>query len=107
MAMNQNRWRGSARMLTLAAVLPIVFGALAMRVAGQAGSSATPAPTFTKDIAPILQRSCQTCHRPGGAGPMPLTTYEETRPWARSIKHRTSLVGKPDVMPPWFIDKEV
>ena len=33
--------------------------------------------TYTKDIAPILQRSCENCHRPNGAGPMPLTTYEE------------------------------
>ena len=40
--------------------------------------------TFTKDIAPILQRSCQNCHRPQGVAPMPLTTYEEVRPWARA-----------------------
>ena len=47
--------------------------------------------TFTKDIAPILQRSCQNCHRPnGGLAPMALTTYEEVRPWARAIKLRTS-----------------
>ena len=41
--------------------------------------------TFARDIAPILQRSCQNCHRPGGAGPMSLVTYEEVRPWARAI----------------------
>ena len=44
--------------------------------------------TYTKDIAPILQRSCETCHRTNGAGPMSLMTYEEVRPWARSIKAR-------------------
>src|SRR5438552_9480089 len=67
----------------------------------------TPAPrqvTFTKDVAPILQRTCQNCHRPnGGLAPMPLTTYEEVRPWARAIKLRTFKRE----MPPWFIDKTV
>jgi hypothetical protein len=72
-------------------------------VAGQAQS----APTFTKDVAPILQRSCQTCHRPSSVAPMSLITYEEVRPWARSIKQRTGLGGKMGTMPPWFIDKTV
>jgi mono/diheme cytochrome c family protein len=63
--------------------------------------------TFTKDIAPILQRSCQNCHRPNALAPMSLMTYEEVRPWARSIKYRTGLRDKPDAMPPWFIDKSV
>jgi hypothetical protein len=39
-------------------------------------------PTFTKDVAPILQRSCQNCHRPGSIAPMSLLTYEDARPWA-------------------------
>ena len=42
--------------------------------------------TFTKHVAPILQRSCQHCHRPDAVAPMSLLTYEEARPWARSIK---------------------
>ena len=46
------------------------------------------APTFTRDIAPILQRSCQNCHRPDGVAPMSLATYEEVRPFARAIKQR-------------------
>ena len=46
--------------------------------------------TFTKDVAPILQRSCVTCHRPGEMAPMSLMTYEEVRPWARAIKTRTT-----------------
>ncbi len=63
-------------------------------------------PTFAKDVAPILQRSCQNCHRPGSVAPMSLITYEEVRPWARSIKQRTGLGStKMGVMPPWFIDK--
>ena len=47
--------------------------------------------TFTKDIAPILQRTCQNCHRPDGVAPMSLITYEEVRPWARAIKTRTGI----------------
>ena len=45
-----------------------------------AQTSRNDAVTFTKDIAPILQRSCQGCHRPDSLGPMSLVTYEETRP---------------------------
>jgi len=66
-----------------------------------------PQVTFTKDIAPILQRSCQKCHRPDSVAPMSLLTYEEVRPWARSIKYRTSRRNKPDAMPPWYIEKNV
>ena len=44
--------------------------------------------TFTRDIAPILQKRCEECHRPGGIAPMSLVTYEEARPWARSIKEK-------------------
>lgn len=59
--------------------------------------------TFAKDIAPVLQRSCQNCHRPGSVAPMSLMTYEDVRPWARSIKTR---VSKRE-MPPWTLDKNV
>jgi len=70
-------------------------------VAGQ--SPPAPAPTFTKDIAPILQRSCENCHRPGGGAPMSLMSYEEVRPWAAAIKRKTATRE----MPPWFIEKNV
>ena len=59
--------------------------------------------TFAKDIAPILQRSCENCHRKGGVAPMSLSTYEEVRPWARAIKTRTAQRD----MPPWFIEKDI
>jgi len=59
--------------------------------------------TFTKDVAPILQKHCQTCHRKGQMAPMSLLTYEEVRPWARSIK--TRVVGRE--MPPWHLDRTV
>src|ERR1043165_3853682 len=73
------------------------------RPAGRSSSDAT----FNKDILPILQRSCQNCHRPGSLAPMSLLTYEEARPWARSMKLRTSLRSKPNAMPPWFIEKNI
>jgi hypothetical protein len=63
--------------------------------------------TFTKDIAPILQRSCQNCHRPDGGAPMSLISYEEVRPWARAIKTRTGLGPRAGVMPPWFVEKNI
>ncbi|SVC49165.1 uncharacterized protein METZ01_LOCUS302019, partial [marine metagenome] len=59
--------------------------------------------TFTKHVAPILQRSCQVCHRPGSIAPMSLLTYEEARPWARAIKEH--VVNR--IMPPWYIDKRI
>jgi len=60
-------------------------------------------PTFTRDVAPILQKSCQTCHHPGTSAPMSLMTYEDARPWARSIRQRVSNRD----MPPWHLDKTV
>src|SRR5437879_3973658 len=59
--------------------------------------------TFTKDVAPILQQHCQTCHRPATIAPMSLLTYEQTRPWAKSIKAKVMARE----MPPWFIDRNV
>ena len=59
--------------------------------------------TFARDVAPILQRSCQNCHRPGSIAPMSLMTYEDTRPWVRSIKTRVEARQ----MPPWHVDRTV
>ena len=89
-------------------------GLLAAGVLVPLGASAQPGSagaagevTFAKDIAPILQRSCQECHRPASVAPMSLLTYEEVRPWARSIKARTALRNKRGAMPPWFIEKDI
>ena len=68
---------------------------------------AQPEVTFTRDIAPILQRSCQNCHRPGQVAPMSLLTYEDARPWARSMKARTAIRDKAGAMPPWYIEKNI
>ena len=80
----------------------VAIGMLATPALSAQGA-APDAVTFTKDIAPILQRSCQQCHSPSGLAPMPFTTYEEVRPWARSVKQQTSLRN----MPPWFIEKDI
>ena len=63
--------------------------------------------TFTKHIAPILRRSCESCHRPDGVAPMPLRTYDEVRPWARAIKQRTGIGPRAGVMPPWYVEKNI
>src|SRR3984893_3237451 len=59
--------------------------------------------TFSKDVAPIFQAKCQECHQPNSIAPMSLITYQEARPWARSIKQRVASRQ----MPPWHIDKSV
>ncbi|PCI75605.1 MAG: hypothetical protein COB20_12465 [SAR86 cluster bacterium] len=59
--------------------------------------------TYSRDVAPILQERCQTCHRPGQMGPMALQTFEQVRPWAPVIKSK--VVDR--VMPPWHLDKTV
>jgi hypothetical protein len=69
-------------------------------IPGASYGQTTKPPTFTKDVAPILQAHCQTCHRPGEAGPFSMLTYEETRPWAAAMKEAVK-TGK---MPPWFAD---
>src|SRR5215472_10026415 len=69
-----------------------------------AGMAAAPAAVeFHKDIEPLLQAHCQTCHRPGEIGPMPLLTYDDARPWAKSIRQAV-LTRK---MPPWLADNNV
>src|SRR5579862_6007225 len=84
------------------------FASRLMALAGVVGTGFAQAPaqdqaTFAKDIAPILQSHCQACHRPNNIAPMSLLTYEDARPWARSIKARVS----EREMPPWYIDRNV
>src|SRR6187455_1814779 len=86
------------------------FAAAWVMVAAAPASAQTAASqpvTFTRDIAPILQRSCQQCHRPDSVAPMSLISYEDARPYARAMKLRTGLRNKPGVMPPWYIEKNV
>jgi mono/diheme cytochrome c family protein len=94
----------TAAVATLA-IAPSLTGPAAPTVSAQA--VATSEVTFAKDIAPILQRSCQNCHRPNGVAPMPLVTYEDVRPWARAIKTRTGIGPRAGVMPPWYVEKNI
>src|SRR5512135_1069319 len=59
--------------------------------------------TFHKDVLPILQKNCQTCHRPGQVAPMSFLTYQQARPWAKAMK--AAVVARK--MPPWFADPRV
>jgi hypothetical protein len=88
--------------VTIATVLRISVTASAIVVtdAVVAQSGATPTITFYKDVAPLLQKNCETCHRPGQIAPMTFQTYESARPWARAIK--AAVLSKK--MPPWFAD---
>ena len=81
----------------------VVLGVGIVLVAAGTARAQGAGPTFARDIAPIFQEKCQTCHRPGQMGPMPLTTYQEVRPWVRAIK--TKVVNRE--MPPWHIDRTV
>lgn len=73
---------------------------LLIAVCAAANDRAARAPTFTRDVAPILHKRCAECHRAGEVAPMPLVTYEEARPWAKAIKER--VVSR--AMPPWLAD---
>ena len=85
------------------------FAAVAFTVPAPvtAQESASMEVTFTKDIAPILQRSCQQCHRPGGVAPMPLVSYADVQPHALRIMRRTGIRDRQGTMPPWYIEKAV
>jgi hypothetical protein len=81
--------------------------AVAWSVTALPASDAAPGvpanPTFTKDVLPIFQKSCQDCHRPGQMAPFSLINYEDARPWARSIKDK--VVTR--YMPPWHLDRSI
>lgn len=68
--------------------------------ASQASVKSAAVVTFTKDVAPIIQKNCQVCHRPGEVAPMSFMNYKEVRPWAKSIREK--VVTRE--MPPWFAD---
>ena len=78
-------------------LLPILVAGSAL-ASGESGG-----PTFYKDVLPLLEQHCQTCHRPGEIAPMPLLTYQQVRPYARAIRE----VVLQRKMPPWFADPAV
>ena len=91
----------------LAAVLLVAGAGVSLAQSGSAAAVAAVAadatPTFSRDVAPILQRSCQHCHQPAGIAPMSLVTYRDARPWARSIRDRVAR----RLMPPWHLDTTI
>ncbi len=80
-----------------------LIGIFAVSAALAAATDSSTAPTYYKDVLPVLQSKCQGCHRPGEIGPMSLLTYQSTRPWAAAIKEAV-LTRK---MPPWPADPHV
>src|SRR5437660_3919422 len=80
-----------------------ILGILCLGASAMAAESTPAVRTFHKDVAPILQARCQSCHRPGEAAPMSLLTYKESRPWAKAIKQ--AVLSKK--MPPWFADPSI
>src|SRR3954465_537714 len=94
------------RLLTAFCFASAIAVAVPLRGTAQQGA-VTREVTFTKDVAPILQRSCENCHRPDGVAPMSLVSYEDVRPWARAIKQRTSIGPRAGVMPPWYVEKNI
>ena len=88
----------------LLAVVGLSLCALLMGAAAPTDTAPPPPAkaTFYKDVLPILQNNCQSCHRPGEVAPMSLLTYEDARPWSVAIKMAV-LTKK---MPPWYADPE-
>ncbi len=87
--------------MTRAAVVGVLVGVAAVAVPMRATTEeASVGVTFNKDVLPILQKNCQTCHRPGEIAPMSFLTYKDARPWARAMK--TAVANRQ--MPPWFAD---
>jgi hypothetical protein len=78
----------------------LVVGIVAVAATQRQTSAADDPVTFSKDVLPILQKNCQSCHRPGQIAPMSLVTFREARPWARSMKAKV----ESRQMPPWFAD---
>src|SRR5579859_3433396 len=81
-------------------VIFAVFAAAIALAPGQAAAQAPPAPTYTRDVAPIFYKNCTICHRPGEVAPMSLLTYRDARPWVKSIATQVSK----GTMPPWHAD---
>src|SRR5690349_8298980 len=89
---------GKERQMKIRLLSATTWGAaLLVCVAGTLPASAAGAPTFSKEVAPILYKNCASCHRAGEIAPMSLLTYEQARPWAKSIREKV-LNGQ---MPPW------
>src|SRR5262245_9150692 len=92
-----------AQVNTVGRVLGGAVGLALLALPASLSAQTAATVTFTKDVAPIFQNKCESCHRPDSIAPMALRTYEEARPWARSIRERVASRN----MPPWHVDKTV
>jgi hypothetical protein len=92
--------KAGALFLGVAAIVISVSAWQVPQLAAPRVHTASGTPTFYKDVLPILQDKCQTCHRVGEPAPMPLVTYDQTQPWAQKIAAAVSM----KMMPPWFAD---
>ena len=95
------------RSATGTALVTLAFATLLVPGSLVAQESSYDHVTFTRDIAPILQRSCQTCHREGGVAPMTLVTYQQVRRYSSRIVYRTGLRDVAGAMPPWYVEKDI
>src|SRR5262245_58430956 len=92
------------RVLTvLAASVLVAMSTVAPSAQAPTTAADKPAVTFTKHVAPIFQRSCQSCHRPGSDGPRSRMSYADARPYARSIKTKTPS----RLMPLWHVERNI
>src|SRR5262249_4995541 len=88
------------RTTVAAAALCAVAALASAHLGAQSPAAKSAAPTFSKDVAPILYKNCTNCHRPGEIAPMSLLSYKDARPWAKSIATNVSK----GTMPPWHAD---
>src|SRR5262245_15192334 len=91
-----------SKRVVLTGTVAVALFALTASLRVTAAQDARPV-TFHKDVLPILQKNCQSCHRPGRIAPMSLLTFNDARPWAKAMK--AAVVTKK--MPPWFADPQV
>ena len=90
-------------MPTRVALVTALLGVAAFAVVRpSSASNQAGSPSFTKDVAPIMFKSCVTCHRAGEIAPLSLMTYKEIRPWARAIREK--VISRE--MPPWHADPQ-
>jgi len=87
------------QIVTAGVLLGLVTLTTSMPAKPQQSPSSVPV-TFNKEVLPILQKNCQTCHRPGEIAPMSFLTYKDARPWAKAMK--TAVINRQ--MPPWGAD---
>src|SRR5882757_4500971 len=87
-------------MKSILAISALTFSTACVFAANTEGGKA---PTFSKEVAPILYSKCVSCHRPGEAAPMALRNYKEVRPWAKAIKQQVAT----RTMPPWHADPSI